>query len=501
MKYWGKFQKNELRLQYILVVIFFGFIAYSVPLTGDDWTWATHIGIDRLNSSFENYNGRYVSNILEIIVTRVEWLRILIATIISTLLVFTTAKITEKKDRKVSVLLSFFLFIMIPTKIFSQTFGWTAGYVNYIPSIVLLLIYLLIVKNIMGEETPTYNKNLNYLVILLGLITPLIVEHVTLFALYTGFLVIVYTYLKHKKHYLVHWAYFISTIIGSIVMFTNGAYLRVLSGQDTYRSVKENTGILHRFYSTYKESMYQFLFSENVLVQLIISVLVILLLLRATTPKKRIENGLKILFLFVIVGFDLFILIFKGILGNEYLGIYTLDFEAIFSIIYFLTICISVLLFIQERTSKIKLIYYLSGVILLIIPFVFIAPFGPRCVFGTYTFMVLFILELLSYLETVYDWSYTSLKKVLFISNLLVMIALGFIIGMNGYADRMRIQKLENDLQQKAKVIEISELPYPQFHQMSSPRPGWYQATTFKILYKIPNDVEIKVVPYFQIES
>ena len=98
MNYWGKFLKNELRLQYILVVIFFGFIAYSVPLTGDDWTWATHIGIDRLNSGFENYNGRYVSNILEIIVTRVEWLRILIATIISTLLVFTTAKITEKKS-------------------------------------------------------------------------------------------------------------------------------------------------------------------------------------------------------------------------------------------------------------------------------------------------------------------------------------------------------------------------------------------------------------------
>lgn len=490
---------NQILYYYLAIFVFFGFIAYNVPLTGDDWTWGSQVGIDRLHSWFKDYNGRYVGNILEILVTRIDWFRFLVESVVSTLLVLFAANMTETKHNKTLILLSFFLFIMIPTKVFAQTFGWTAGYINYVPSIMLLLLYLFIVKNILEEDTPSYSNKINYLVVPLGLVTTLIVEHVTLFAVFTGAVVIIYTYFKHKRHYFTHWAYFISTIIGSAIMFTNGAYLKILNGEDSYRSVRENTGIIGRFYTTYKESMNQYLFIENFLVQLIISLLVIILILRTQHHKKWIEKILKPLLLLVIIGFDLFLLLFKNVLGSKYLGSHTSDFEAIITLLYFITIVTAVLIFIHNKTMKVKMIYYISGIVLLTAPFVFITPYGPRCVFGTYTFMVLFIIELIVYLKDSYEWKYNSLTKALLALNVVIIIAFTFIIGMNGNAERERIQALEKNLNKEYKVVEMRALPYPQFHHMSSPNPkSKFQYESFKRLHKVPKDVEIKIIPYFQ---
>ena len=45
-------------------------LCYLFPYTGDDWAWGSKIGIDRLNNWFENYNGRYVGNLIVLAMTR-----------------------------------------------------------------------------------------------------------------------------------------------------------------------------------------------------------------------------------------------------------------------------------------------------------------------------------------------------------------------------------------------------------------------------------------------
>lgn len=483
---------------YLVIFAYFGWISYNIPLTGDDWMWGSNSGTDLLKNGYRDYNGRYASNTIEIILTRITWVRVLFMAVFSTLLIICSAKLTERIDKKIPLLAAFFLFMLVPTKIFSQTYGWVAGYVNYIPSVVLLIIYLLVIKNIVDDKPPVYKKKLVFWMIPLGIVTQLIVEHVTLFSIFTGFLVIVYSYVKFKKFYSVHWVYFISSIVGGIIMFSNNAYLKIITGNDPFREVKEYNGILDRFYTSYKEGMYQYLFTENVLIQLTISVLLVVLVLRSKANKRWIENVLKPFFLFVIVSFDLFILIFKNVLGNQYLGMHTSDFEALFTLVYFITMVASILLFVQQKASNIRLIYYVFGIVLLTIPFVFISPFGPRCVFGAYTFMVLFILELLVYLGNQYEWSFQSLKSILITANIVLMIVFTFILSLNGYTDRNRIHKLNNDLNKKIKIVEMSELPYPQFHWKPSPVTGMKQNFRFKVFYHVPEKVEIKVIPYFQ---
>ena len=48
----------------------FMFLAYLFPYTGDDWAWGSSIGLGRLKSFFAGYNGRYVGNLIVLLLTR-----------------------------------------------------------------------------------------------------------------------------------------------------------------------------------------------------------------------------------------------------------------------------------------------------------------------------------------------------------------------------------------------------------------------------------------------
>lgn len=488
--------KNRVLLLYFLLFTFFVFVAFNIPLTGDDWTWGSSIGVERLDNFFKDYNGRYVSNVLELMLTRNTVFRVLFIALFSSLLIILTGKLFNTKRKSVPLLSSFILFMLIPINIYAQTFGWVAGYVNYVVSIVLLFIFLVLVNNIFGAEAPTYKKRLFFLFIPLGFATQLIVEHVTLFALFTVFSVILYTYIKHKKVYATHVSYLISSIIGALVMFSNGAYVKVLQGEDSYRTIKEHVSLGERIYNAYTENMYAYLFTDNVLIHLVISILLIMLIQTSDSNKRVVRVLVKPIIVFIITSFALFLLVFQSVLGNSYLGSFTNDFEAIFSLIYFIAILMAFFL-IPEWNTKIRLLYYSSGIVLLSVPFFFITPYGPRCAFGTYAFMVLLAIELMSYLINKDQWKFSYLNLYLVLISCSIVVFIGFVSFMNGEADRNRMEKLFNDIH-KEKVVEMTELPYPQFHWMPSPKPEMIHTPMFKKFHDISNDVQIKIIPYFQ---
>lgn len=494
--------KGTQYLFYLGVYLFFLFLSYNTPLTGDDWTWGTKAGWSRLQNGFADYNGRYISNILELAITRIDILRYLIVALFSTLLIFLIAKITNHRNTLIPMMLSFIMILLTPTKIFAQTFGWAAGFINYVPSLALLLLYVYIVRNIYSEDKPIYNKWLPLFIFPLGLATQLIVEHVTLFALYTAVAVILYTYFKHKKVMVLHLTYLVSLIVGSIIMFSNGAYWNVLNGTDTYRAVgneiTEEMGILAKIYYVYSEQIYKYLFLENIFINLIIGILIIILITRSVSNSNWIGLVIKPLLLSIIIGSMLYLLVVGEVLGNEFLGTKTNDFEAFICTLFFMSILVSIALFVDIQTYKIRLFYYLSGVVLLIAPFIFISPFGPRCVFASYVFMVLVCLELFSYLTNSSTFSYKKLIKPLLATIFVLIIGYAYIFAMNGSTSRERLLHLKEEVNKKEQKIELQELPFTQFHWMTSPIPNLYQTETFKVYYGVPKNTEIEIIPYDQ---
>lgn len=55
------------------LVVAFWLIARHVPAMADDWAWGSKLGTDRLQTWFSGYNGRYMGNVVVILMTRMGW--------------------------------------------------------------------------------------------------------------------------------------------------------------------------------------------------------------------------------------------------------------------------------------------------------------------------------------------------------------------------------------------------------------------------------------------
>lgn len=485
-----------------VIFLFFFYLAFNTPLTGDDWTWGTDRGLLRLRNFFDGYNGRYISNILEIILTRSDLLRYFVVALFSTALIYLIGRLYSQKEGLLYSLLGLILLLLMPTNIFSQTFGWTAGFVNYVVSLVFLLAYLVITKNIYDSSRPSYPRWLWILMIPLGITTQLLVEHVSLFAMIVGLYVIVYSYIKYKKLFKEHIVYFVSLLIGSIVMFTNKAYINVLTGNDGYRTVKETgtveeIGLISKVYNAYAGKMHEYIFLESSLINIFIGIMIVILILNSSTGSKFIKTVTKPLLLLNTIGPILFLLSVRSTLGDNYFGNKTNDFEVIISLLFYVAVFISIIIFVRKRDIVIRLLLYYSGVVLLTAPFVFITPYGPRAALATYLFLVLIGIELFQYNKSNLQWSSSVVKRVLIYTTIILFLFYSIVFTRIGMTNRDRLIHLKSEAESGAEKIELSELPHSQFLWMSSTKRKHFQEM-FKRYYDVPEDVEIEFVPYYK---
>lgn len=483
-------KQSRLVTLFILIFLFFSWLTWNTPLTGDDWTWQSQRGLDRLKNYFENYNGRYLSNILEIILVRSEWLRIIFQGIISAALVYFTVKSTTKKITVATSLLALILILTIPIQVYAQTFGWTAGYVNYVVSIVAILIYISIVSNIFKKEEPKYKKITIIAVALIGFCTQLLVEHMTLFAVYTAILVVIWAKLKYKKFFAVHISYLVSTLVGAVVMFSNGAYLNVFLGKDTYREISDAT-LIEKIITIYSGNMHRYIFENNTWIVLFVSIVGVLVFekYQAKSLSMKILKKIAVFYFYI---YSILVLLGRvpAVQENyiEFEGFYS-----ILSIVYFIFLCL-IPFAIADKATKIYSWYLLSGVVLLSAPFIFIAPYGPRCAVASILFLLLFGMKLLDYLNLEYSWSFSKLTKPLLALSVVVVLYLGANLYPNGEADRERLESIAQDPNGHKNVIRVQAIPNPQFHWMPDPHEKRYMTQYFKQNNNIPPNTKIKLI-------
>ena len=169
--------------QSVFIILFFLLLSAITPLSGDDWTWRTHVGMDRLKSFFYDYNGRYISNIIEIIFVRSSFIRVIGMTIFSSLLILLMSRLAYKKRALQKSIVTLIIVMLMPTQIFAETFGWVAGYVNYVTSAVAMLYFVLLGQAIVNRQWKVTPLNV-LLNIILAILSMLLVEHVSLYLLF-----------------------------------------------------------------------------------------------------------------------------------------------------------------------------------------------------------------------------------------------------------------------------------------------------------------------------
>jgi len=467
----------------ILISVFFFIMSILIPLTGDDWTWKSERGIERLKSGFSGYNGRYISNLLEIISVRFELFKIFLMTCFSTLLIFFMSKLVFREDSNNRSIYVLVLVILMPITIFQQTFGWVAGYVNYVISIVFVLYFILLFRNIFENniKLKTWQRYVNTL---LAVFSMLFVEHISLYLLFIGLAFNLLLYIKYKTYSIDSSLALLGFIVGFIIMFSNKAYLAVFTGADTYRTIGSDESLIVKMFNIYVYQMNFHFYINNILIITMIFTIALITIL-----VKRKINAINTVLLLLLGSGPLFLFINQENLleFRKGSGIYLLS-SLIFSL--FLIAFILFLIYNFKNTPIFyETLFYLTSSFILSAPFLIITPYGGRAAMGSFIFIILLLLKLMRYLLKNNNFNHHIIIKFG------IIIVLSFSILYPLYENKkveLERNSLVSQINHTMETITLPKLPYPEFHQMPDPEENLHMTKFYKEIYKI--DPETKFV-------
>lgn len=471
---------------YIGWFIIFAVLAYIFPYTHDDWAWGSEIGLERMMSLFENYNGRWLGNLLVILMTRFRFFRAFFISFVVVIILFFINKVTNTKNKY----FAFIMFALMPISIFSQAVAWTSGFTNYVVPIIFVLILMMINSNLFKNQTVKENNKLIIPLFFCGFCCQLFIEHMTIYNLILAVFIVVYSILRNKKVTYFNLAYLVGTIIGTILMFSNGAYYLVATANDSYRSI--NTNILFSSIKTFFYTVCVYFIQENTIINLILSSLILFLInnYKKINTCKRIKNFLNICEIFICSFLVLFV--FKNIAGNINLfskEVYNRIFDGIIYSLFIIVLFVIVMITVDNQEKKAKLVFYLVSSVVIALPLLVVNPIGPRCFFPCYIFWILYIVELLDYVPI----NYNKINKYFGYSSILLIIFFIIIYGQAFKVDQERIKYVNANI--KEKDLILPRVPYEEYMQCPNPVNEEF-LKRFRLFYGIDKDVNIDFIEY-----
>lgn len=487
-------------------VIFCGFAAlvYLAPYTHDDWAWGSQVGIDRLASNFDSYNGRYLGNYMVLLLTRSKILQVFVISASATLFCLLPSLFVGKQSI-LYVLVSLVLLLLMPKEIFTQTVVWTSGYSNYMPPIILSVIYFILIRNIFGKEKPVYSAPTSISVATLGICGCLFMEHVTLFNLAISFLVLIFVFIKYRRVYFPHLAFAAGCIAGSVIMFSNSSYGLIANANDAqggYRS----TALSGSFTETLKENIQiigEQLFIKNIMIWILISCMLLFLSVSfmkssATQKKKNIALGT-----FFVNVFCLFIIYAKHkyeywfmFLQSDRSDIFTLLLFTLVMVIYCLSVLGIIVLCVSSKEVLMKMFLVLISIVIVTAPLAVVSPVSPRCFFPQYFLLTIFCILLLNYLIRIFKIKHSVYKTS--VVSLAAIAASIFVFMLNIYStvytyENKRHEYIQKQIANAEETIKVCELPNTTYIYIGTPYEKMWQ-DRFKMFYGYDTDMQIEIL-------
>lgn len=484
----------------ILLILFFFFFAIQVPYSHDDWQWGSHSNWLLMLNGFANYNGRYLGNLFEILITRnvlAKNITLAVGMLFIILVVYKLViKEAKSKDKTVLFLLTTFLCLAIPRELFRQTYSWVAAFINFIPPVILMVLYLIIINNIFeGKDISSiklkYPTYLTLLMIPLGISTQLFSEHTTVYTVLLAGFIVFYTFIKYRRVSTLQVTYLFSTIVGAFIMFSNGAYFNAANNIDGYKKISFS---ISSIVDLYTNQMSDALFLNNALLNTVLAVLSIIIILKFVTNNYSRNN--------ILVGnIQIFILstyTIYGICNKLYpaWSIFTNPqktgyFNASYSLLFFACVLSVILIYIDGMGLKMKIFMIYGSSLALAMPLVIANPIGHRCFFASYIFMVITALQLLVYIVNFSNFKLNSISLI--ISSFLVMICAFYasIFLDVGVAEKWRVEAIDDAVSNGSKSLTLYRLPYEDYYWTTVP-PNEHWESFFKEFYDIPMDIELE---------
>ncbi|MCO4363784.1 DUF6056 family protein [Staphylococcus agnetis] len=487
---WAKIQQFRIVLY---IFVFYLVLSILIPLTHDDFQWASSYGMEMLSSHYETLNGRYLGNTLEVFATRINVFRYITYTIFSIIILFVILKSADfimgkSEQSNKHILIIFMLTLLVPHTIFSQTNGWFAGFYNYVPATIAALVVLhFCVKLVSNGKLAWWEMILMMVTVLTG---QWFMENMTLFNIAIILIAVVMYYLKYRKHLKQLLIALVSAIIGAVIMFTNPQYVKIFGGESDYQRVSnENQGLFSRIFKALLTQFPEQIIYQCMLILIIIATLIGIILYRSTLPqllKGLLITGLLIAPLYMIlmrVPLEL-----KLKLQNT--SVAFLDFSV--AILFYAMLIVSLYYATLPTRLKAYVIMLLLTIPIMVAPLLIVQPIGPRnfySVFIIYVMVAFILLRFINFKGQTYQWM-IQLLTVTFASAYIIMF---LIISIS---DHLRLAAIHRAAAENPKLTtyHMKRLPFEDYMQRSSPKTDFRQSI-YKAHYDIPQRIKIIFPP------
>lgn len=477
--------KEKIKKLFPILIIFIlsVLLAYTFPLTGDDYGKGAAWIIESFKSAYDlwqTYNGRFFGNMLVFMLNYSKFFRVILEASVMTGIIYFISKNTYNKNKTNSIILSFILFFGMSIKMFRESISWMSGFANFAIPALMFAILIYNFKNIFEEKEVKYKWYQYIIAILCGVFTNLFSEHTSIFSVLIGIGFIIASLINHKKVYKIQMLYLLISIIFCGLMFLSPVYwgeMPRLSGADYYTSLNIFQKV---YYNLRTSSWIENMVFDNVILNIIIS----FIFLKTFKSNNKILKSLNILLVILCV-FVFPLISYNAKLFNLEI-LYSKKIQFLLMIIYFITIIILIIKNFNFKKS-LQLISYFLGAFIAATPLLLAYGIGPRCFLTSYVLLMIFTLVLASELEV-----YNKLNRLIFSLISISLIAIFTVVYISNYKIFQERNKILADVDKDQLFISLPLYEYPSFiHQGGTPGYGGYHYKVYLLYYGLSPDTYI----------
>ena len=494
----------------ILYIWIFANTPYSII---DDIWWGRDVGMKAFLSGSEN--SRYVGNLLEIIVTRSEFLKAVLHGLIATffhfflvLLVRTRTRsgpvLSENADRlpEAVLLLSNILFLTVPVDVWQDIYGRIAGFSNFGLAVFFLGAFQLLLSRLVLDEVPGFSWLTGLGYFLFGVSIQLALENVTLYVfLVDVFFLIVMLIRKRGRAAKCRMLLMLAgNTIGLFIMFSSSIYQSLFQTGTAVGGYRElafdlHGGLLNALRLLGERFVYFYpnrIFGNNWLMCALVSLLLFFL---GGRGKRLIRVGIR---MFAVFFFVYFVLVrFCGPL-EEHTSLWNEMRSQWLNVLFFLGVFVSVLLLPWKGVQMRKILVFVwLSVPGIVLPLIAVKMVGPRYFFLSSLFLVEFGMFLFA--ESYRDWGKGSRRAAECIVLAAYLLVSGYWFKI--YYDIGQGKRERDALIRAARNGEINrlcfeELPHSEYLYVNEVRDDDPAGiANFYEFYNIPSSVEFSNTP------
>ena len=374
---------------------------YFVPYVHDDWAWGGSLGLERLANFFQDYNGRYLGNLLVIAGTHSRLFKALLTGLTGTVIIAAVG--LPGHSQPFHLLLSAFLLFSMPRQLLRQSFAWLSALTNYVVPLCLFLPYLAVCRELFfptKAQTQMQTRTQALTALLwapVGFASCLCIEHATV--AFTAAALFLFAaerrVLRTRRSCAVTGGYLGGALAGAVVMFLNPAYRVQLTTQKGYGHVEQSGGLLRSALESYVRYFSGYLFLNNLMLNLVLLLGMLLLIRQCRHASAGILRRLALLFCLTLMagsaalsGFICLRRIFFDISYPSDVA------NALITTAFLAAVCLFDAAAPIDRGLRIRLLFLTGVTAVMIGPLLILRPIACRCFVPAYFLMCAYALEI-----------------------------------------------------------------------------------------------------------